>query len=201
MKTSQAIATWLFERLDLEVALTGDLLEERARGRSAIWYWRQVLIAIWIGIWGAIRDNKALALRAVATGMAMELLLLFLWNQFSPLLERLLPHWSMLSVEAWTRQLVIVLLTQTLVGWVVAKTHRERQVPMVLLSLIFALLWWVQRTFAFARIVLPGSIGHPGNRIYAVWYFTNTFMLAAGVLLGGILGARPKKPSQEDGMA
>jgi hypothetical protein len=69
---------WLFELLDLDVALTGDLLEERARGRSAIWYWRQVLIAVWIGIWSAIRDHKLLALRAVATGFAMEYFNLFL---------------------------------------------------------------------------------------------------------------------------
>ena len=45
MKSSQAIANWLFERVGLDVALSGDLLEERERRRSAIWYSRQVLIA------------------------------------------------------------------------------------------------------------------------------------------------------------
>ena len=35
----------MFDRLDLDSALAGDLLEERARGRSALWYWRQVVIA------------------------------------------------------------------------------------------------------------------------------------------------------------
>ncbi len=41
MRSSHAVAIWLFERLGLDVALTGDLLEECQRGRSAIWYWRQ----------------------------------------------------------------------------------------------------------------------------------------------------------------
>jgi len=48
MTPSHAIAIWLFELLDLDVALTGDLLEERARGRSAIWYWTRVPTAVWI---------------------------------------------------------------------------------------------------------------------------------------------------------
>ena len=80
MRSSHAIAIWLFERLDLEVALIGDLLEERERGRSAIWYWRQVLAAVWIAIWGAIRHHKLLALRATITGLAIEALLTFLWS-------------------------------------------------------------------------------------------------------------------------
>ena len=77
MRSSHAIAIWLFEHLGLDVALIGDLLEECERGRSAIWYWRQVLIAVWIGILVAIRDHKLLALRAVATGFAIEFLFVF----------------------------------------------------------------------------------------------------------------------------
>ena len=63
MRSSRETTVWIFERLGLDVALAGDLLEERACGRSAIWYWRQVLIAIWIDIWVAIRDHKVLAVR------------------------------------------------------------------------------------------------------------------------------------------
>jgi hypothetical protein len=52
MRSSHATAVWIFERLGLDVALAGDLLEERARGRSTTWYRRQVLFAICTGIWG-----------------------------------------------------------------------------------------------------------------------------------------------------
>jgi hypothetical protein len=44
-------------------------LEERARGRSKVWYWGQVLIAIWTGIWSNVFAHKVLlcvlSLRAV----------------------------------------------------------------------------------------------------------------------------------------
>jgi len=51
MKSSQPprIAAWLLKHLWTEPysdALAGDLSEEYRRGRSAFWYWKQVLIAI-----------------------------------------------------------------------------------------------------------------------------------------------------------
>ena len=83
MKSSQPIVNWLFERVGLDVALTGDLLEERGRRRSAIWYWRQVLIAVCVGIWDALRTHKLDALRVVAVGFAMQYLGIFLWARTS----------------------------------------------------------------------------------------------------------------------
>ena|ERR1700733_3471284 len=48
-----ALATWLVEHLILGAkseALAGDLSEQFSRGRSAAWYWRQVLVAIFLGL-------------------------------------------------------------------------------------------------------------------------------------------------------
>ena len=55
MKSIQSItvATWMLEHLAFgsdDEALSGDLLEELHSGRSAAWYWRQVLSAIGAGI-------------------------------------------------------------------------------------------------------------------------------------------------------
>jgi hypothetical protein len=47
-----ALATWMLEHLALgldEAALAGDLLEEFRHRRSVAWYWRQVLMAIFVG--------------------------------------------------------------------------------------------------------------------------------------------------------
>ena len=45
-------ATWLLSRWGpANVALLGDLLEEYRAGRSARWYWRQVMIAMLVGRW------------------------------------------------------------------------------------------------------------------------------------------------------
>jgi hypothetical protein len=53
-----AIATWMLEHLTRgrkNEALVGDLLEEFRRGRSATWYWRQVLVAVAVGFTEEIR--------------------------------------------------------------------------------------------------------------------------------------------------
>jgi len=60
MSSSDAIMAWLFDRLVVDVALAGDLQEGRSQGRSTIWYWRQVLIAICTGIWRPIFQHKVL---------------------------------------------------------------------------------------------------------------------------------------------
>jgi hypothetical protein len=52
-KNPPAIAVWMLEHLtfaDGSHALAGDLLEEFRAGRSQGWYWRQVLIAVAIGV-------------------------------------------------------------------------------------------------------------------------------------------------------
>ena len=80
-------AAWLLEHLGGEnEALAGDLLEEFRRGRSAAWYWRQVLVAIvvsqskalwltvgvvalyWIGHYIPISGANTDALAALARG-------------------------------------------------------------------------------------------------------------------------------------
>jgi hypothetical protein len=194
MRSSRAIAIWLFERLGLDDALSGDLLEECKRRRSAIWYWKQVLVALWIGIWGAIRDHKVLALRAVATGFAMEYFYLFLWDKFSPLL----PDWSVLSLECVIFNFSLGLLLQATTGWVVARTHRPHEAPMVFVYLICMLLWWAQRLFGGARMILIGWIDQPELRpylvrIFLVWHVAYTVILVVGVLVGGIFGSRPNR--------
>jgi hypothetical protein len=194
MRRSHAIANWLFERLGFDMALTGDLLEECARGRSAIWYWRQVLIAIWIGIWGAIRDHKLLALRAVATGCATNYVFLLLWLRF---LDPLPNPGSMASIVHWIPGLSIILLTQSATGWVVARTHRAQPVPMVLVFVIWLLLWDVYDNVSTVRMLmvrplLVDSINQPGILRYLALYLAPMFVTVAGILVGGILGASPK---------
>jgi len=186
MRTSHAIALSLFDLLDLDVALAGDLLEERERGCSAIWYWRQVLVALWIGIWGAVRDHKVLALRAVATGFAMEYLVGVLWANLS----HLLPSRPMLSMSQWIMHLSLALLTQTATGWVVARTHRARQVPMVLVFLIFFSIWNVWGSWDWVRMVLVDSIDQPRFRPYFAQYLITLFMMIVGILLGCMLARR-----------
>jgi hypothetical protein len=53
------LATWLLQHLassPRRESLVGDLIEQYRNGRSATWYWRQVLTAILVG---ATRDVRA----------------------------------------------------------------------------------------------------------------------------------------------
>jgi hypothetical protein len=113
MRSSHAITVWIFDRLDLDGSLAGDLLEERARGRSIVRYWRQVLIAIWTGIWSFVFSHKLLALRAVATGCAVNGVWLFLWTKYVHLgLPSSPPNTKLVLMES-IACLLIILLTQT----------------------------------------------------------------------------------------
>jgi len=188
MRSSHATAVWMFERLGLDVALAGDLLEERALGRSAIWYWRQVLIASWIGIWGAIFNHKALALRAVVTGCAVNSVWLILWWKFLHLELPVIPTISIESIAC----LLIILHMQAATGWIVARTHRAQAIPMVFVFAIWLVLWYLGSSFSDAKRLLVNSIDQPRFRLYLAWYLTPISIEVLGLLIGGILGARPR---------
>ena len=191
MRPSHAAAAWMFERLGLDAALAGDLLEECARGRSAAWYWRQVLAAIWISIWGAIFHHKLLALRAVAIGCAVNGVWLFLWLKFVHLGLPVRPE---LSIEA-IASLLIILFTQAATGWIVARTHRPHAIPMVLVFAVWLVVWFVVDDSPVKRLALD-SIDQPRFRQYLVWYLTPIFIEVAGLLFGATIGAgRKKQPS------
>lgn len=189
MRLSHSTAVCLFEYLGLDVALAGDLLEERARGRSAIWYWRQVLTAIWIGIWTAIFQHKLLALRALATGCAINAVWLFLWLRFLLIALPVMPVFSMEAIAS----ILTILFTQVATGWIVARTHRAQAIPMVLVFMTWLVLWYVAGTYPDLKRLVVGSFAHARFRPYLAWYFLPISIEVLGLLLGGIAGARPKR--------
>lgn len=194
MRSSHATAAWIFERLDLDVSLAGDLLEECARGRSTVWYWRQVLVAIWVGIWGAVFDHKALALRAVATGCAVNSVWLLLGEKF---LHIGLPVAPGISIES-IASLLIILVTQAATGWVVARTHRTHAIPIVCVFAIWLVLWYPANIdFRYVRMLVADSFDQSRFRTYLAgylaWIAVPIFTVVAGLLIGGSVGARPKR--------
>ena len=96
MKSIRSIrsAKWMLEHLtngNIDEALSGDLLEEFHSGRSALWYWRQVLSAIAIGAFGFVRRRATLlAFSAV-------------WVMLYPVWIRLLRHFEVSGTSSkWT---------------------------------------------------------------------------------------------------
>jgi hypothetical protein len=162
---------------------------ECARGRSTIWYWRQVLIAMCTGVSSSILDHKVLALRALGTGCAVNALWLFLWSRFLHLGLRPVPEISFESIAS----LLLILLTQVVTGWVVARTHRAHGVPMVLLFGFLLVTCYLAGSVADVKRLLVNSIDQPRFRAYLAWYLTPISIEVAGLLCGGVIGARPKR--------
>jgi hypothetical protein len=198
MRTSHAAAAWILERLGLDVALAGDLLEECARGRSAFWFWKQVLLAAWASIWGVIFDHKVLALRAVATGSAVNGVWFYLWRRFLHIGLSVAPRLSM----DFFASLLIILLAQTSTGWIVARTHRAHAIPMVFVFVVWLALWYPANVdFRYLRMLLVDSIDQPRFRGYLAadiaWILVPILAELAGLLIGGAVGARPGKRRPE----
>ena len=75
-------------------SLIGDLTEEYARGRSRLWYWWQVVVALVAGLFQEVRTHKALAARALITGwFFVSLFALLLPWAYRFLRELLPPSW------------------------------------------------------------------------------------------------------------
>jgi hypothetical protein len=195
LRPTQPIPFWLLDRLGLDPAITGDILEEWAQGHSTIWYWRQILSVLRVAIWEAILDHKLLAVRAVATGCAMNYALMFVFEHFSQYLTPLTPN---ASFRTWISGLSLILLIQTVTGWVVARTHRAQPVPMVTAFAIFLMLWAIVLASAdsYLRMLLVDSLDQPRFRPYLLRYLAPIsaalFSHLVGLYSGGILGGGRK---------
>jgi len=90
MRTTRliAFASWMLEHLTFGAkneALAGDLLEEFHSGRSASWYWRQVLCAIGIRAYQAVRASVVPLIFSAAWSM-------------------LYPAWRLIVREVWINE-------------------------------------------------------------------------------------------------
>lgn len=186
-----AFVGWLFERLVLDEALAGDLREERARGRSTTWYWGQVVVAVWIGIWRPVSQHKLLALRAVATGCAVNGVWLFLWLKFLHIGLPVRPEISFHSVAT----LAIILLTQTATGWVIARTHRPYSISMMFVFAVWLVLWHLGSASP-SRILAADSFGKPEFLPMLAWFLAPESVVVAGLLLGSIAGSAAAKGTE-----
>jgi hypothetical protein len=161
MRSTQppAVATWLLRHLGSSPhndSIIGDLIEQYQHAQgftivcddplrhdrrtfyspSTIWYWKQCLKAIVVGLFSECRAHKWLTVRALITGWTM---FVFVFpRSFEPIRELLfaLEAWSRwwrggwLLPMAWTCHAVPISI---IVGWLIARFHRPYQIPMVLM--------------------------------------------------------------------
>jgi hypothetical protein len=122
--------------------LLGDLLEERASGRSRAWYWRQVLVAVGRSIVDEGRRHPVLTLRAVATALAVYCaalaVTLFTGGYLYGFIYRPMPESRWLLVF-----FLLEFVPALLAGWVMARTHRDcMEIAIVILLFLYAPIAW-----------------------------------------------------------
>jgi hypothetical protein len=186
----------LLERLlpsqDID-ALLGDI-DEEARRRSPFWYWGQIVAAIVVGSYRAVRKHPFLAFRAVGVG------LLTLVVVFAPA-PRLLhvvrvmsegagyyvgPYWLTLPPNAFRYfpELVTV-LGFAASGWTIARVNRAHGIAM--------LMPWALLVCALPLYAIVDVLTYHGRPITltapVVGGFLSSLSLPAWVVLGGILAA------------
>jgi len=131
----------------------------------------------------------------VATGIAMNYALFSVWEHFQAYWPPLTPN---ASIAPWIGGLTLILLIETITGWVVARTHRAQPVPMVTAFAIFLLLWDIVLASAdsYLRMLLVDSLDQPRFRPYLLRYLAPLlaalFLAFVGLYSGGILGAGRK---------
>src|SRR4051812_17529719 len=61
LRATPPIATWILNQFgalpENEFAI-GDLVEQYQRGKGSVWYWRQVLVIVFVGLYRNIRQNR-----------------------------------------------------------------------------------------------------------------------------------------------
>jgi len=143
------LATWLLRHFaagpDAD-AVAGDLIEHYQRGRSATWYWREVVVAIVSGMWYESRHHPLSLFGAVATGW------LVVWGVYQLLMPYeypLLVRYVLDGRQARPSELPLVVFAleapfNLALGWLVARCARRCRMPAVFVAaaLVVPLSLW-----------------------------------------------------------
>jgi hypothetical protein len=191
MKSSEppALARWLFERVrfsDTDEALAGDLLEEFTQGRSAAWYWRQVLVAIAVGYGKEVHIHWALAIRAALIGLAVSTGVSILLHSLIVTLHK---NGLMHSIPRFVPWALTSFLSGIISGWLVAFLHPKNRGAM-LLTFAGSLLIWS----SMGRGVFPGS-----QRLVSLlidYVIVMAGIVAGALMIRGTNGSTPSGPSR-----
>jgi len=178
-------------------SIIGDLVEQYQQGRSRVWYWRQVFIAILVSFVTEIRLHKLLAVRALVIGNVFKISSLY----FVPIAWG---WWIRNPWESPNRFIVLGIITAVLCACsarLVARLHRPYERAMVLLfflselSALFAILghlrapfFWIDAFPGLLNIILWNTGGLTALDSFcpvctsSVAAYRN-FLLGAGVFL------------------
>jgi hypothetical protein len=200
MSTAQRprLASWLLRRVvsgPKRESLIGDLDEQFARGHSSLWYWRQVLSAILVGVIGDLREHPVLVIRSVVLTWAVVIawvestLALYLWvsenwvNAWVPSSGVLFEFWHPFGGGLC----LLWCVSSAVSGWVSARRSGNHQAAMVITSALAQIpwtLWWSRGVWLY-----PEGIADSPARIWLpnyVWAAVVIVGMPTCTILGGL---------------
>jgi hypothetical protein len=191
------LATWLLRRFvtgEQHEALIGDLVEEFRAGRSPLWYWRQVLVAIVENSWKEIRTHKVLALRALALTFFLHNALWIIAVQSALQAIQRAVFWMFAGphgLPGWPPYFddlhrVLLTLAGVTTGWSIARLHRRHSAAMVLFCAVCL-------PFLELPLFIADSLQYQTSFSDVVAMTTFTMLGMIGILIGGLLvkGSEP----------
>jgi hypothetical protein len=198
MRKPPAVATRLLLGLGApDDSVVGDLLEEYQSGRSRLWYWRQVLSAVWLSSLRNTVTHPTRTLVSVATGWTTLLLVFFtLGDRSADALAGWLWHWNRQTAYAtgiwWPFQICAVLVSYSgfaLSAVVVARLNR-RHSPSVLVAYVGSVVLVLSASAAFLEILIRrnGAVPVPHGLFYIVsvtlpYHWRSGLLLAPAIVL------------------
>jgi len=105
-------------------ALLGDIMEERASGRSAAWYWRQIIFAVVRSVGNSVREHPVLMLRAMATAIAGYLLTALTVALAEGYFYGRYMDWTKVDPRSAFFVTPMAVIPALFSGWILARTHR-----------------------------------------------------------------------------
>jgi hypothetical protein len=185
-----AFATWLLRHLGSSPhndSIIGDLIEQYEQAPSPVWYWKQCLKSIVVGLLNECRTHKWLTVRALLTGWTIPLVIFP--RSFEPTRELLfaLEVWSRwwrhswLLPLAWTSHAVLLCI---IAGWLIARFHRPYQIPMVLMFAVSCCcVTWPMFLYYWAMDSIP-------------WWPTYVLPVLEpiSIMFGGLFRSHPDRP-------
>jgi len=141
-----AVATWILRHFGSSPnneSIIGDLAERFQGRQSRLWYWRQVILAVVVGLCRELRGNKLIAVRALFIALVIKIG----WT--------MLGRYEFAKPRGWFRHayvsssvlpIFLIALATCLIcassAWFIARISRPHEKAMVLLYLVTELLGW-----------------------------------------------------------
>jgi hypothetical protein len=189
VKQPPRLGSFLLERLAPQnEALTGDLAEEYRAGRSTIWYWRQVVLAVAFHSIADLRRHPVIVLRGILLGIT------FIWvgGHYWVYLRRYdewlfttgLVRWFYINgydLRGWAGWLAIAIMGG-ISGWIVGRSSGRDSGFAVVLAYALVLetlgipLFWRLPANLFDSILVLLRVG-----------LLHTFVIVIPALMGGML--------------